>query len=39
VLDEHPERSMVKSVQVKDKIIKESGNGMGFFNIIDKLKL
>jgi hypothetical protein len=32
---------MVESVQVKDKdkIIKESGNGMGFFNIIDKLKL
>lgn len=30
---------MVKTIQVKDKLIKESVNGMSFFNLMDKLKL
>jgi hypothetical protein len=37
VLDEHPEQIMMKTIQVKDKIIKEPISDMNFFSLMDKL--
>ncbi len=39
VLEEHPEQQMIKTIQVKDKIIKEPINNMNFFSLMDKLQL
>lgn len=37
VLEEHPPEEMIKTFQVKDKIIKETVNSMGFYGLIDKI--
>lgn len=38
VLDEHPEQQMMKTIQVKDKIIKEPISNVDFFSLLDRLK-
>lgn len=38
VLDEHPEQQMMKTIQVKDKIIKEPVDNMNFFSLMERLK-
>lgn len=37
VLDEHPEKDMVKTIRVKDKIYKEPVSDMNFFSLMDKI--
>lgn len=38
VLDEHPEQQMMKTIQVKDKIIREPVSNVDFFSLMDRLK-
>ena len=39
VLDEHPEQESVKTVQVKDKIIRDTVSNMDFFSLMEKMRL
>lgn len=37
VLEEHPEQEPIKSVQVKDKVIREHASNMDFFSLMDRI--
>lgn len=39
MLEEHPEQQLIKTIQVKDKLIKEPINNMNFFSLMDKMQL
>ena len=39
VLEEHPEQELIKTIQVKDKIIREPVSNMDFFSLMDKISL
>jgi hypothetical protein len=38
VLDEHPEQQLFKTIQVKDKLIRESADNISFFSLMERIK-
>jgi long-subunit acyl-CoA synthetase (AMP-forming) len=39
LLDEHPEQVLMKTIQVKDKVIREPIDDLKFINLMEKLEL